>query len=249
MITISDILKIPNLTFNKYSEYFTKQDTGYPEYKTIKESYWLNHPGDDGTIREMSYGALSHGEKITKDTDISDMLITSRYFTGSDYSGTTVELSNYEVFKELYGDLNGVYDVYGGYSTFSMAISVKWLLNPDNEDKAIEILETLKALSDYPLIDDEHLSNMEYEKEIEYITQDWYKRELPRMIKEKLNVESYDIDPDTAWELYRDLSELSNSYPTFETNGYPYIDDDRLKEYLTIDLLKKYNIKYEVVES
>ena len=245
MITIEDIKKIRSITFNKYEEYVSANyDTDQHEW--VSESFYRDHPGDNGEIREFSYGCLSHGQKLYPDTSYSELLITPDYMTGSDYSGTTVELSNYQVFKEKHGSLNGVYDVYGGYSTFAIAISVKWLLDPVNEEKANEIIETLKALDDCPLLDDEHLSNLESDLELDYITKDWSKYELPKMIRDKLNVDPH-INPDNAWSLYRELSELSDTYPNFETNGWPYIDDDELKKVLTIELLKKNNIAYEVI--
>lgn len=235
VITLGDIKKISNITFNQYSEYIGHVSSGYPEFKTISEGYDKFHPGDDGTTKDISYGSLSH--MPIKDMDLNESLITSPFMTGSDYSGNTVELSNYEVFKEQFGYLNGVYDVSGGYSTFSIAISVKWLLNPDNEEKADEILECLRDLSNYPVIDDDHLSNMENDKEYEYITEEWGKWDLNSELKKQLGIEITEFDKDKIWNLYRLWSERSNNYAEFEDNGWPYIRTEALvKSHIAGDL-------------
>ncbi len=248
MVTIEDIKRIRGITFNRYEEYIGQENTGYPDYKLIKESYYLYHPGDTGEKKSFSYGALSHGEKITKDTDITELLITPDVMIGSDYSGTTIELSNFEVFKERYEDLPGVYTMYGGYSTFAIAISVKWLINPDNEEKAQEIIDDLIALSDYPLLDDEHLSNMESEKEYEWVTgnTNWI-WDLNRELKEKRGIEITEFTKDQIWELYRLLSERANEYPIFEDNGYPYIRTEELVKVYRIGDLTNLDIQCEVI--
>ena len=244
-IALKDIQEIENITFNKYEEYICEKNTGYPDYKMIEESHYLNHPGDDGEIRSFGYGSLSHHP--IKDMDIEESLITSPYITGSDYSGNTVELSNYEVFKEQFGELPGVYTVYGGYGTFSMAISVKWLLNPCNEEKADEILECLRDLSRYPVIDDDHLSNMECDKEYEYITEEWH-YDLNRELKKQLGIEITVFDKDKLWTLYREWSERSNTYPDFEDNGWPYIDTKRLVKSHVGGDLTNLDIPHELIE-
>lgn len=235
VITLEDIKKISGITFNKYKEYVTEKNTGYPDYNVLEESHYLNHPGDDDKIRSFGFGSLSH--MAVPGMDLNECLITSGVMTGSDCSGTTLELSNYEVFKEQFGDLSGVYDVYGGYSTFSIAISVKWLLNPDNEEKADEIIECLNGLSDYPVIDEDHLSNMESEKEIEYITKEWVQWDLNSELKKQLGIEITECTGDQAWDLYRMWSERANEHPVFEDNGWPYIRTEELvKTHIAGDL-------------
>ena len=43
---------------------------------------------------------------------------------GSDYSGSTVERSNYREFLEEFGEQDGVHEVYGGHGTFAVAVRV-----------------------------------------------------------------------------------------------------------------------------
>lgn len=226
-LNLEDILSIDHLTFNKYEEY-----TG-----NFDNARYIYQPDS----HEFSYGCLSPMDKISAERvrdilcDDTDIIITPDYMTGSDYSGTTVELSNYEVFREMFGDLPGVYLVHGGHSTFTAGISLKWLLDPTNQDKADEIINTLRGLSDYPLIDDEHLSNMECEKERECVLDSFMFADCIREFRTQHGLilgdgcsMDGDLTDDQKWDLYRLLSERSNSYPVFEDNGYPYIDWERI---------------------
>ena len=241
-IAVSD-LKIPNITFNKYEEYVgTQYDK---DFKIVKESYYRYYPESES----FSYGCLSHSNEKLSNENKNDLLITSPYWTGSDYSGTTVELSNYEVFKEDFKDLMGtaIFDVWGGYSTFSIAISVKWLLDPSNEEKAREIIDILNALSDYPLIDDEHLSDMESKKEYEWVTDSFGFDDCINEFKKQYGIELVDVTEDQKWTLYRELSERSNSYPIFEDNGVPYIRWKEIVESYKIGDLTRLNITHELI--
>ena len=84
------------------------------------------------------------------------------YASGSDYSGSTVERSNYLSFLESYGDNSFVHQVYGGYDTYAAAIGLTGLLTCA-DDTADSILEALEGLADYPVLDEEALSTLEME--------------------------------------------------------------------------------------
>lgn len=220
MATFDDLKKLRGITFNTFS--------GYRE--NVPEFIPITYPE---TTPEFDYGKISHGlDKDVSEYDPEDLLITSNYWTGSDYSGTTVELSNYEVFLEDYKDLlgTGIFRVYGGYSTFSIAISVRWLLNPDNEERADEIIEVLRDLDGYPVISDDHLSEMESDKEYEAVIDPWLFSECVDQFKDQHRLIigdgiSHDggLTDDQKWELYRLLSERANEYPIYEDNGPAYI--------------------------
>ena len=80
----------------------------------------------------------------------------------SDYSGSIVEFANFAKFMELYGNLPGVVKITGDY--FSVALGI----NIHNEYPQ-EMIDTLNALADYPVIDDEFLSQTEMEQVDEYM--------------------------------------------------------------------------------
>lgn len=251
MVTFKDIQKISGIDFYRYEEYKPSETTGYPDYKLIRESRYIYYPES----KRVSYGGIKNISNKPEDLDPAELFIMTRAMTGSDYSGTTVELSNYEVFKELYGKLPGVFDVYGGYSTFGILISVSWLINPDNEEKAQEIIDTLNSLSDYPLIDDEHLSNMEIEKENECISDKFTTADMIREFKKQHGIIIGDgismdggLTDGQKWTIYRGLSERSNTYPLFEDNGYPYIDWERIVKAYRIGDLTQWDIPHHLPE-
>jgi len=97
---------------------------------------------------------------ITEDT-LSKLYIIPDLLSGSDYSGGTVNKSNYRSFMKLYKDTEGVYGLFGGYNTYSIAIRAD--VAESNED----IKSTLDTLEDYPIIDDDNYNTLETEIECE----------------------------------------------------------------------------------
>lgn len=92
--------------------------------------------------------------------------LVPRYCEGGDYSGGTVEKANHRAFMMSWECCEGVFDVSGGHGTFSVAISVNWLVEhwgDDEDDTARKIVDCLIALDDYPVIDDDVLSELEIE--------------------------------------------------------------------------------------
>lgn len=86
----------------------------------------------------------------------------------SDYSGSTVERSNYRVLLEDYPDV--CVDVHGGYGTRAVLIPADMPADfrPDDDDETradfwADMIGRLAALSDYPCLDDEDVSNLEME--------------------------------------------------------------------------------------
>jgi hypothetical protein len=233
MITIEDFKKIQNLDFWTYEEYISQFDR-----KNENDSHYIYFPEKS----RFSFGCLQHSKKDTT------ILITSKYWTGSDYSGTTIELSNYQVFIEKFQDLlgNAIFDIWGGYSTFSVAISVQWLTDSKNEEKAQEIVDVLQELDQYPVIDEDHLSNLESNLEYNWIIEDWH-YDLNTEMKKQYDIEITNWTKDQIWNLYRELSERSNSYPVYEDNGAPYIDTKKLAESYKVGDLARLGIEYELI--
>jgi hypothetical protein len=110
------------------------------------------------TDESWNYGDFYTTKYVTLDDYIMPNLLSS-----GDYAGTIIEAANNRAFLRLYGHLEGVHDVRGGHGTRAVAISIQWLL--DNP----QVLDTLEALEDYPIIDDEVLS----EYELELIREGW----------------------------------------------------------------------------
>ena len=250
-ITISDILKISGIGFYRYEKHVHENNTGYPDYKVIIPSHDIFYPES----KRVYYEHIKNISEKPENNNPGELFIMHPVMSGSDYSGALVELSNHDVFKELYGDCAGVFDVYGGYGSFGILISVSWLINPENEEKAREIIDTLNNLSNYPLIDDEHLSNMELEKESECIMDQFTTSDMIREFEKQHGIipgDGISIDggltDDQKWTIYRELSERSNTYPVFEDNGWPYIDWGRIVASYRIGDLTQWDIPHHLPE-
>lgn len=83
--------------------------------------------------------------------------------TGSDYSGTLVEISNARVLKERFPWL---VTMRGGHGTRGVAYLGK------REHQNDELIEAIDALSDYPLVDEDDHSTLECERESEAWSED-----------------------------------------------------------------------------
>lgn len=154
------------------------------------------------------------------------------YATGSDYSGGTVELSNYRVLKEMLEehhpeDQKPVCWVIasGGYSTFSIA--VLW----DELDD--EIKEALAGLEDYPLLDEEAHSELEMKLQDEAWEENYreeFKKEVTKIIDEEEDEDGeWPASDDDADTLFRLAMETSNEQWIHENLGsWPYLHLDRI---------------------
>lgn len=80
-----------------------------------------------------------------------------------DYSGSTVERSNYRVLLDEYR--NHVVDVYGGYGTAGLLVSRDWFASEEGE----EFREIIEGLDNYPVVNEDDWSDLERELEDE----DW----------------------------------------------------------------------------
>lgn len=119
------------------------------------DEFWILKEDLGGSI---SYGDFYNNRWSYKDTSEDDFekVYLPSLLSGGDYSGNTLERSNYLAFLEQFGEVKGVYDYYSGDGVYGIALTQSAY---DNE----EIQECLKALEDYPVIDDEKLSNLEWD--------------------------------------------------------------------------------------
>lgn len=93
-----------------------------------------------------------------------------KFSSYSDYSGSFVERANAEYFMEEYPDL---FDQgYGGYNTVWTGIPHDNLANNLPEDVYEKLEGDLSGLEDYPLVDEERHSRMEYEAKAKYWEED-----------------------------------------------------------------------------
>jgi hypothetical protein len=111
---------------------------------------------------DTSYGRWN---EVTKDSPIdpAEIYVLPDYCSGSDYSGSLIEVTNYKTLLAMmpseYEDGVEYITYSGGHGTFALAIRIDALTE--------EILETLESLDDYPLLDESLHSELEIEAQNE----------------------------------------------------------------------------------
>lgn len=92
--------------------------------------------------------------------------------------------------------------------------------------------EELASLEDYPVLNDEKVSEIELQWESEAFD-DWAEHDLIGTLPEEAQDKLWDMDNaarnELTWEAYRAAMETENEYPTPEYNG-SHIPVDRIKE-------------------
>jgi len=163
--------------------------------------------------------------------DEETLYVVPELLSGGDCASTgTVEISNHRVFLEKFEAKDGVHDVSGGYGSFGVAI------RKDVYESDEDIQSVLQALEDYPVCDDEDLSELELTKS-QAAWDDWGRSEAERYLRNSL--ESLLGDPDRfeaieedLLHLFNDASDESCTYWQSESGGTMYIDMARVLPYL-----------------
>lgn len=163
--------------------------------------------------------------------DEETLFVVPELLSGGDYSSSsTVEESNHRVFLERFEGVDGVHDVSGGFSSYGVAI------RKDVYESNDDIQETLNALQEYCVMDEEDRSSLEYDKSQE-AWNDWGRHEAQEYLRNSL--ESLLDDPDrvkelkeTLEEVFNDASDESGTYWQCEPGGTMYIDMNKLLPYL-----------------
>lgn len=109
------------------------------------------------------------------------------YATGSDYSGSLVERSNFRVLQR---DFPWLVEIYGGHGTQGLA----YLGRRENQNDAL--IEAIDSLADYPLLDESDHSELECETEDEAWS-DYGESDFVCALNEYLD----EIDPDYEHEV------------------------------------------------
>lgn len=190
--TVEDLRALPGSFYCLSVERLTPYDPADPttygnRWEPINPlaSFQHSYSDLDPTCGCLGWSKLSPEEIIRKLTEEhlwreATLVFCPRHFESGDYGGSLVELSNLQTFLEEFGKRRGVFELYGGHGSSGLALDVRAVTT--------EILEDLAALADYPLRDEEHLSALEYEKEIE-AWECWAENDFRRaIIKESLEL-------------------------------------------------------------
>lgn len=116
-------------------------------------------------------------EKITERklwSSLSLLFVPSLCESG-DYGGSTYQLSNAQALLEEFGGSPACRELIGAYGSYAVIIDPRYVSE--------ELLEALEALEDYPVLDEEHLSQLEEELKVEAFNC-WLEGDLRRLIEE-----------------------------------------------------------------
>ena len=134
-------------------------------------------------------------------------------FQSSDYGGDLCYLSNLQVLTEEHKESPAIKELYGSYGSSGLALDVRFCSD--------ELLEAIESLENYPLLDEDHLSHLELEKENE-AWESWARSDFQRAIEsrlsdlledeEKAEEKAEGLSEDQLFELLREGMEAGNLY-------------------------------------
>jgi len=179
---------------------------------------------------------------VSGECDFTDTKAPDNYYimpdilSGSDYSGSLVEQSNWMCFLEEFGQCDGVKCVVGGHGTFAVAITVEAYKGNKN------IQEALNSLADYPVADEDHYSHMQMEK-TEEAWEDWAFSDYESALEKAFDLDEQGMELNwsgqDAFEVFTEVAESVNEYWE-EENQSMWIDVETVAEATTLNDLSKY---------
>lgn len=161
-------------------------------------------------------------ERTNNKGNPKDLWILPELLSGSDYSnGDVVTLSNHHVFLEEHGKWTGIHDVYGGHGTYAVAI------RSDVLTRHPEVQDTLDELEQYPVIDEDHLSQLEIKLQDE-AWNNYVQNDLIRKIQ-KSDPRLENVDPETLnWTHLCGIAMQETNTEWISESTSPYLDLDRI---------------------
>ena len=247
---LARLAAIHNLTFLRYEDYraLSTDSHGYGRA-------WGYVTRADG---DVSYGDLKEDDcpesaesylraLAADDTASGEAYFYVPYASGSDYSGSTVERSNYKVFTETYGADDWVFSAHGGYSTYAAVVGLTGLLTCA-DDTADSILDALEGLENYPVLDEESLSTLESEttdEEWDFWVADDFVKALETKFDGLAELEL--PSGSTLRTFFEEKREESNTEWYCEGMGHDmWVDVKRVVEGIDLDALADYIVVYTV---
>ena len=229
---VNELKDINNISFYQYNKYSVElRDYIYTIPDDCK-AIWMEDL--ERVEPSMIY------DRIMAD-DLEGLILVHDYTVFGDYGGHgSVGMSNYRILVSEYDHI----DLYGGYGSHMAACRIDRLIH--DEEYKDQIFGIYENFDKYPLIDDEDMSNLEYDLSKE-VFEDIYKSDLIDAIGSKfeIDMDDYEVTSDnTLWGLLETLSERSNTYWSNEYTSM-YIDIDQCVESMTIEDFNQYFKKVE----
>jgi len=241
---IIDILKhMDNITFYTYNR-FVSSEHSYDKngmVNLIHESYYtqklpLGNSISYSDLEEMNdkelkelWSDLENNpiEELKDDKQIDNVYICHEYTVSGDYGGNgSVGISNKNVLLEDHKHI----EVIGGYGSSFCVIPLVFLLSyvdevetdeQEERNQEIEnIIEIYSSLNDYPVIDEEEMSDVEEELKGEAFD-NWVEYDFKRELQDKFNLYDLEVKEGKESEIrgfFELLAERSNEYWINENN-------------------------------
>jgi len=182
-------------------------------------------------VSRASYGRLERaGKAESTDDPATDctLFIVPGILSGSDYSGSSVELSNYRTFLESWRNVPGVVDLHGGHGTYAIAIRL--------DVCEAGILQALEALDDYPVLDDDAMGEVEAEQDRE-AWESWARDDFKRELERRHGVDVSEVSDDDIARVFLAACEATGNY--FECDGADrFIRVEQVAPGCTLDSLR-----------
>jgi len=247
------IRKLANVEFLHYQDYCPQGPS--PRYSGLQE--WGYTRRIDPDCKAVSYGdlkpadcpetAVSYLEALSTDPqEEGEVYFYLPYASGSDYSGSTVEAANHKEFLESYGEEEFVWEAHGGHNTYAVVLGLTGLLECA-DDTFDAILDIIEGLEDYPLINDEALSNLESDLADE-AWDSWVAAEFRRALEKKYDCAEFEWPDDSELRtFFEKKAEEANEYWFNEGYGPDmYIRVDEIVEGIDLDDLADYMVLFVV---
>lgn len=183
-----------------------------------------------------SIGDFKHYQGEVSEALHKSLVIQPPQLSGSDYSGGITERSNHRTFLRQFKDVDGVYDLYGGYGTFGIAIRLDVYTTND------DIKEVIDALQDYCLVSEDDYSELESDYEQEYISN--LITELTNVFSDPETTNIGNMIPDLSIDYEKDIGEyienhiwesidaLNLHFEYENSSAYIKDPDEKIKQYL-----------------
>jgi hypothetical protein len=171
------------------------------------------------------------------DATEAGMVIPDEFLYG-DYNGGLVNKANYTYFVEVFGDLDGVVEIYGDYDLHGIAIE------PDLLASNEEIKEMFARLEDYPLVCEDTYDTVCAESE-EEAWESWVRSEFRSQLYHYHDDDEIidDLTNEDLDRIFRHVSNRECIYFQQEGTGMT-IDVDAVAKATSIDLIQGYKALY-----